>query len=332
MRRGPLRFLILAVGLWICARAAMLAPGWWTAQVAPPVSATSGAVRSASSQVPAPAPAPAAGTAPVATLAARDRPESRFLSRRAPASGSPLIVSAGIFEPAPTTLEPVATTPAPGWNERPVPTRRAGSHGRWTASAWLLVRNDPGGPALAPGGTLGGSQTGARVSYRLGGGFALSARGYLPLRRTAGAEAAAGLEWRPVAAIPVSILAERRQALGREGRSAFALTLHGGGSVALPRRLRLDAYGQAGIVGTRERDLFADGAVRLSAPVGPLEVGASLRGAAQPGATRLDAGPGLAYRLPLRGANVRIEAEWRWRVAGAAAPGSGPALTLATDF
>jgi hypothetical protein len=110
------------------------------------------------------------------------------------------------------------------------------------------------------------------------------------------------------------------------------LTLYGGGGRALPHGLRLDAYGQAGIVGTGARDLFVDGAVRLSAPVGPLAVGIGARGAAQPGAARLDAGPSLAYRVPLRGATVRIEAEWRLRVAGAAAPGSGPALTLATDF
>ena len=68
------------------------------------------------------------------------------------------------------------------------------------------------------------------------------------------------------------------------------------------------------------------------APVGAVELGVGAWGAAQPGAARLDAGPGLAYRLPLRGANVRIEADWRFRLAGDAAPGSGPALTLATDF
>jgi hypothetical protein len=34
----------------------------------------------------------------------------------------------------------------------------------------------------------------------------------------------------------------------------------------------------------------------------------------------------------MRGASLRIEADWRFRVAGSAAPGSGPALTLAVDF
>lgn len=209
---------------------------------------------------------------------------------------------------------------------------RSAALGRWSASAWLLVRDDPGGPALAPGGTLGGSQAGARISYRLGGGFSLSGRAYLPLRRAAGAEVAAGIDWQPVAALPVQLRAERRQAIGREGRSAFALSLAGGTSRPLQGRLRLDAYGQAGAVGKRARDLFVDGAVRLSAPVGPVEIGAGAWGAAQPGAARLDAGPALSYRLPLRGANVRLEAGWRFRLAGDAAPRSGPALTLGADF
>jgi hypothetical protein len=30
--------------------------------------------------------------------------------------------------------------------------------------------------------------------------------------------------------------------------------------------------------------------------------------------------------------NVRVHADWRQRLAGNAAPGSGPALTLAGDF
>ncbi|HYN46560.1 MAG TPA: hypothetical protein VES64_07710, partial [Allosphingosinicella sp.] len=111
---------------------------------------------------------------------------------------------------------------------------------RWTLSAWLLVRRDRGGTALAPGGTLGGSQAGARIAYRLGGGLSAGLRVYTPLQRIQGTELAAGLDWQPVAAIPLQLRAERRQAVGREGRSAFALSLHGGASRALPRRLRLD--------------------------------------------------------------------------------------------
>jgi hypothetical protein len=207
-----------------------------------------------------------------------------------------------------------------------------GRSGRWSGSAWLLVRHDRPGPALAPGGTLGGSQTGARLLYGIGGGLALSARAYVPLRDVRGAEAAAGLDWRPAARLPVHLLAERRQDVAGGGRSAFALSVYGGGSRSLRHGLRLDFYGQAGIVGARSRDLFADGAARLSVPAGPVEIGGGAWGGAQPGAARLDAGPSISWRLPIAEANLRLQADWRIRLAGDAAPGSGPALTLAGDF
>jgi hypothetical protein len=100
----------------------------------------------------------------------------------------------------------------------------------------------------------------------------------------------------------------------------------------LPGGLRGEAYGQAGIVGARSRDLFVDGSARATIPVGPVEIGGGAWGAAQPGLARLDAGPSASYRLPVRGANLRVQADWRFRIAGDAAPGSGPALTVAADF
>jgi hypothetical protein len=169
------------------------------------------------------------------------------------------------------------------------------------------------------------------VNYALGGGISLSGRAYLPLRHTSGAELAVGIDWRPVRVLPVSLIAERRQRLGRDGRTAFAITAYGGGSRDLSPHIRLDLYGQAGMVGLRSRDLFADGALRVSRRIGPVELGAGAWGAAQPGAARLDAGPSLSWRLPAR-TNLRLQADWRFRLAGEAAPGSGPALTLAADF
>lgn len=206
---------------------------------------------------------------------------------------------------------------------------------RWSGSAWLLLRRD-GGASLAPAGTLGGSQAGVRLLYRLNGDarrpFALSGRLYVPLRRAAGAEAAVGLDWRPNARIPVHILLERRQRLGREGRSAFAITAYGGGSATLGRGWRLDGYVQAGMVGARSRDVFVDGAARVSRRFGPVEAGGALWVAAQPGASRLDTGPHLT--LPIRdgGLALRLSAEYRFRIAGDARPSSGPALTLGVDF
>lgn len=97
--------------------------------------------------------------------------------------------------------------------------------------------------------------------------------------------------------------------------------------------LLIDAYAQAGVVGIRSRDGFVDGAVRLGIPIGDrIRLGVGGWGALQPGASRADFGPQASYRLSTLGGTARISAEWRMRVAGDARPGSGPALTLATDF
>jgi hypothetical protein len=201
----------------------------------------------------------------------------------------------------------------------------------WSLSAWAFVRRGVG-PQLATGGMLGGSQIGARLSYRVRDRLGVTARIYSPLANSRGAEAALGLEWQPLRSLPVRILAERRQAIGRDGRSAFAVQAHGGVS---ERRVigpvRLDAYGQAGMVGTRSRDAFVDGAARLGIPADDrIGVGVGAWGAAQPGVARLDLGPEASYRLPELG--MRISASYRVRVAGDARPGSGPALTLSSDF
>ncbi|HYI47722.1 MAG TPA: hypothetical protein VEX35_04580 [Allosphingosinicella sp.] len=195
-----------------------------------------------------------------------------------------------------------------------------------------------GDPApLAASGMLGGSQAGVRVGYRLNRDearpLALSVRLTSPLPGPQGAEAALGVSWKPSRRLPLHFLAERRQALGREGRSAFAAGIYGGVGDARLGPLRIDAYAQAGIVGARSRDPYGDGAVRLSLPLGERAgVGGGAWAAAQPGLSRLDLGPQAALRIPVAGRSLTVAADWRMRVAGNARPGSGPALTLATDF
>lgn len=87
-------------------------------------------------------------------------------------------------------------------------------------------------------------------------------------------------------------------------------------------------------MGFRSRDFFADGKLSLLSPIRrtPLKLGASLSGGAQPGVERLDMGPELQVRLPLVPVAARIGIEWRERIAGRAAPASGPAITLGADF
>jgi hypothetical protein len=318
MRRSPpLRFLVVVLGGWAALRAAFIAPPWST----PPAGAAA-----------APNPArtlPTGGCevpqAPGAPLAAAGR--SVFAAAIPPSRGvgpvrpnpTPAVIlmppPGGSIPPAAVAAAAVPFAPAPYFVPPPRPDPDAPR--RWSLSAWSFVRRGNAAP-LAAAGLLGGSQAGARLTYRINRDparpLALSVRLSGPLRDEAGAEVALGLDWRPVGRLPVHLLAERRQALGRDGRSAFGLTAFGGVSDAPLGRFRIDAYAQTGLVGARSLDLFGDGSVRLSLPLGgSVRVGAGAWAAAQPGLSR-------------------VAADWRLRVAGNADPGSGPTLTVATDF
>ena len=338
-RSPPLRFLAVVLGGWAAVRTAIVAPPW----SAPPADAAAARPSSASVAPAAPREVrsnpPPAVAAPVHSAAAvraspRAKPASRpqpglaeRLPTAAPAAnaGWRLVENRGAPDPPPSP---------PGFAE-PQSAPAQAPAGRWSLSAWSFLRRGEEA-ALAAGGLLGGSQAGARVTYRLNRDrarpLALSVRLSAPLRRAAGAEAALGLDWRASPRLPVHLLLERRQALGREGRSALGLTAYGAIGDARLGRFRIDAYAQAGIVGARSLDPFGDGSVRLSLPLRRGRVGVGAWGGAQPGAARLDLGPQATLRLPVAGRAVTIAADWRVRVAGNAEPGSGPTLTLATDF
>lgn len=333
----PLRFLGAVALVWVCGRAVVLAPGWWVEPgVAAPATVPRPVARAAGATAPGPIPATAAQTSPVPQLTAAAAQPTPLAERASERRHAPAALPFKLLA-LPGLPAPVADRTS---RSLPLPTFRAdaqlSSPNRLSGSAWLLLREERSA-GLAPGGTLGGSQAGLRMLYRLNGDparpLALSARFHSPSRSLRGAEAALGLDWRPLTQLPVHLLAERRQALGRDGRSAFALAVHGGLSdYRLPGGLRLDAYAQAGVVGAQSRDLFADGAARVTFPVGEVNLGAGMWGGAQPGAARLDAGPHASIRLSLAGEAVRLSAEWRMRVAGDARPGSGPVLNLGSDF
>lgn len=200
-------------------------------------------------------------------------------------------------------------------------------------SSWALLRGAPGQGALASGGTLGGSQAGARLTYAFNHWVAASLRTTSPVGGSRGAEVAGGVRLTPVRSIPFSITAERRQAISPHGggRSAFALFVEGGlYRQPMPLDFNLDAYVQAGVVGLNRRDLFADGAMAFTRPVwGRFSAGFGLWGGAQPGIYRIDAGPRISIRIR---DNIHAHVDWRQRLAGNAEPRSGPALTLAADF
>lgn len=211
---------------------------------------------------------------------------------------------------------------------------------RWRGAAWLLWRpGDSTAVDLATVGRLGGSQAGARLDYDLTPASTVRTAAY---GRITGAieqphapEAAIGLSLQPTRLVPVSLAVERRIALGTGARNANAVMLVGGfGPRPVVGAVEASGYAQTGMVGFHAHDLFIDGKLSLLAPIapGPLRVGGSLSGGAQPQVERLDIGPEVQLRLPLPRMSARLGVEWRERIAGHAAPASGLAVTLATDF
>ena len=227
--------------------------------------------------------------------------------------------------------------PAPGVPQRstPLPAQAAvpAKLDRWQMSSWALLRGTPAPGALATGGTLGGSQAGARVTYAFNRSLAASLRLTSPVGGSRGAEVAGGMRWIPLRSIPVAITAERRQAISPHGggRSGFALFAEGGlYRRPMPWGFNLDVYAQAGVVGLGARDFFADGALAFTRPVyGRFSAGFGMWGGYQPGLYRLDAGPRVSMRVR---PNISAHLDWRQRLVGDAQPTSGPALTLAADF
>ena len=368
--RPSLRFLVLALVGWAGIRSATLGilPGAQIFRVsrgeaaAPPIVPT---------QFPpidpiAPAPENAAAAdfqaaaAPVTQFAApQSAPRGAvgpvyYVPASLPESAQPRVISADLPAPRPQFYAPI-----PALNEWPLSSLASAAYqplrstvvtpaqslpaaikqrgiDRIQMSAWALLRAQQtgiaGGHSLGNNGSLGASQAGARILYNLTSQLAAMFLSSSDVGRRGG-ELAAGVRIQPARGIPVWVTAERRQRIGQygNGRNAFALLAEAGVyDRPMPLHLSMDAYLQAGVVGFHSRDRFIDGALTLTRPLyKQFSAGLGVWGGAQPGLYRLDAGPRVTMRV--RG-NVRVHFDWRQRLAGNAAPGSGPAVTLAGDF
>jgi hypothetical protein len=221
---------------------------------------------------------------------------------------------------------------------------------RWSLEAYSLIR-DAGDAALAPARPLfGGGQSGARIGYTLD---PLASR---PLELFArlnvgqdwldvdgrSAQAAIGAGWRPLGHNGPAIAAERLISVGQGARDAWALRLSGGAARAANAALPVDlsAYAEATVVGARRRDWFAGGQAHalhplLATPRMHIAVGAGLWGGIQHAGTttgRLDIGPSAQLTHRVGAGAIELRAEYRARVAGTAAPGSGPAVTVSARY
>jgi hypothetical protein len=236
-------------------------------------------------------------------------------------TGSPQIASAAGAEPQAQTQLPRALAQVERTN-------------RLTGSGWLIARGGRGLGASATAPQLGGAQGGVRLDYAIGHGLAATGRVAAPAAG-AGREVSLGVAWRP-AGVPLRFVAEQRVAIDG-GRSGPSLGVSGGVFTRLPARFRLESYAQAGLIARDGLERYADGIVRVARPIASpgavsLDLGVGAWGGAQRGVARLDVGPSAGLAVPLADRTIRVALDWRQRVAGQARPGSGPALSIGSDF
>lgn len=199
-----------------------------------------------------------------------------------------------------------------------------------------------GGPTSGSlgNGQYGGGQSAVIAAYSLPrfgkGTLDIMARAAVAHDNSKEREFAAGVRWRPIPSVPVQLTAERRFRHGRP--DAFAFYAAGGKSdIGLPMGFKLDGYGQAGYVSGDAGGVFADANARADRKLLYFEKtiisgGIGAWGGGQSDVMRVDIGPTLRADVAMGQAQVRLAADWRFRVAGNASPGNGPALTLSTSF
>lgn len=208
---------------------------------------------------------------------------------------------------------------------------------------YSFVRKSSASGLTAPGGQYGGSQSGFIVTWdilppRRGQDrprLALLARGAIAHGDRSDREFAAGVRWHPLPRLPLSLSVERR--FRPERPDANAAYVAGGTSLALPRAFRLDGYAQAGFVSGPSAGPFFDMSMLADRKItgvagGTVRAGAGLWGGGQSGTFRIDIGPAVRTDIAVAKATLRLSADWRIRVAGDAAPASGPTMTLSTSF
>ncbi len=260
-------------------------------------------------------------------------------------TGASLFLTAGLAEmelPAALAARLQASArPFPaGTADRSRPERE----GRFSADSWLLLREGGEGAGAPYRASYGRSQAGAVIRYHLGHrqGHALQlhVRAGAALSGAREREVAAGASARPAPDVPVRVTGELRAAQAGSGDTRWRPAVFAHTEippVELPLASRAEFYVQTGYVGGEFATPFVDGQIRLDRVVlrsGSVAVsgGAGAWGGAQKGAERLDIGPSAMLSFPLGSANARVEAGYRIRVAGAAAPASGPALVLSAGF
>lgn len=287
------------------------------------------------------------------------------LPRQRPMAPSHLPVHPALSEPMPSRMVPTAAVhelllmaafspgffpadrdAAPVWRGaagRPPANPAASGLDRWSFDGWMFARRGSSSFSLAGlGPSYGASQAGGVLRYRIGSGpQATSAyvRASAALAGPEQSELAAGVSARPLADIPFQVMAEARAQRGPD-RTAIApavALVSALPPMELPQDMTGELYAAGGYVGGAQRTAFfdlqavADRAVGAGPGAG-LRLGAGLWAGGQKGAQRADVGPRASVALAGAQAFVRVAADYRFRIAGNAAPDSGPAVTISASF
>lgn len=343
--------MVMLLGLWIVARIMIL---WW--QPPPAVSANGeratsllGAREGLQSTVPTDASGYGHADGPAAAYTAR---KNRWWE--IPASPPRLRFRHEIAKPAASSYQdllqarnpaPAALTAAPKPTDRhPVPPSALPllppitiDRTPFTLYAYAFHRAGSARAAVAGAG-YGGSQAGAIAGYRIAGTqrapVELIARLNYSPDDPGSTEPGIGLRWGP--ARGVSLAAEYRRRTDGTG-TAIAYAAGGANPQPLPLGLSLQTYAQAGIYEQDGVHAFYDAQVNAMRPVTvigdlAIDAGAGAWSGGTDQVQRLDVGPRLSASAGLGKVRVTLNADYRFRIAGNAAPGSGPAVTLAAGF
>ncbi len=205
---------------------------------------------------------------------------------------------------------------------------------RWSGSAYSIIRG-AGPVGLTGEPVLGGGQSGGSIAFTPD---PLSPRPVAATLRGSVAHddggrsafVAAGIQWHPVTG--VTLAAERLIGVGRTGPHAWTARLAAGTDRAIGQ-WRLTAYGEGGILGHASyAAIQGRGGVVVRVSQIELDPGMGVWSSVQRdrGTTidRVDVGPGIVARA----GPFAAEVDYRVRIAGNAAPGSGPVLTLGAAF
>jgi hypothetical protein len=239
---------------------------------------------------------------------------------------------------------PNDTTPYPISSALVEPPKKLGSTRPIELYAYSFWRQGDVAQGVLGNGQYGGSQSallmtipllrhkGARnVSH-----LSLVGRASVSHDDTRDREWAAGLFWRPSTTFPAQLSLERRFRPNRpDAIAAFVSGGHDG--TPLPLGFVLDGYGQAGFVTGKSGGAFADAQLHALKNMArnegiSLTAGVGAWAGGQSNIMRVDMGPSVRASLQAGAASLRLDASWRFRVAGKAMPADGPTVTLSTSF